>query len=313
VTGSSDKVKQSGSNGGATGPTYVDYSVEQLKKAVPALHGIKLEAGYGASDSAIATSDMTASILEQTGDVITAMLPRVPNLIATEEVKQTIDPTSENAFNGPPIGRNSRSGGEYQTIPQYRTTFFTYRIVPGQDRSNHELGEYRTDAKNRPVDDVPGGVGSSRSVGFGTLWLLFFPGNQQGAHFRYVGRQKIGGHETFVLVFAQIPGKTNLGTVIGTAGNQCLTYIQGVVWIDQSTFNIFRLQTDLLSPLPDIHMNQLRSTLKYSEVKIKQRNLTLWLPSDVDVSWRVGDRDGEEIHRYSHYRLFGATATILPN
>ena len=72
------------------------------------------------------------------------------------------------------------------------------------------------------------------------------------------------------------------------------------------------MQTDLLSPLPNIQLNRLRAVLNYGPVKIKERNLLLWLPTDVKTSWQTAEGAGGEFHLYSHYRLFGSTIRIVP-
>src|SRR5260370_28788968 len=77
-------------------------------------------------------------------------------------------------------------------------------------------------------------------------------------------------------------------------------------------YRIVRIQIDLLSSAPGIQLNKLRPILNYSEVKIRQHNLPLSLPTDVETSWQIGDATGNETHRYSNYRLFEATTTILP-
>lgn len=68
-----------GRNGEARFPSYLDDSFAKLKTAVPALRGLKFGApvdGDPAGDGAM--------ILSQTGAAITAMLLRVPHLIAKE-------------------------------------------------------------------------------------------------------------------------------------------------------------------------------------------------------------------------------------
>jgi len=85
-----------------------------------------------------------------------------------------------------------------------------------------------------------------------------------------------------------------------------------VAWIDQSTFQIVRVLTDLLTPLPSIQLNQLRSIAEYGAVKIRPLDLTLWLPNDVQIQWQTAHGAGREIHQYSHYRLFHSTAKIFP-
>jgi len=72
------------------------------------------------------------------------------------------------------------------------------------------------------------------------------------------------------------------------------------------------MQTDLLTPLPGIQLNQLRSDIAYGAVKIRAINVTLWLPTEVETQWQTAYLAGEEIHLYSHYRLFQSTARILP-
>ncbi len=98
---------------------------------------------------------------------------------------------------------------------------------------------------------------------------------------------------------------------VGVGADACRYLIQGILWIDQSSFEIVRLQTDLLSPLTGIHLTQLRSELRFSEVKIPTRNLILWMPSDVKISWLGKDTAGIELHHYSNYRLFAATSRII--
>ena len=81
--------------------------------------------------------------------------------------------------------------------------------------------------------------------------------------------------------------------------------------VSPSSFEIVRLETDLLSPLPGVHLTRLRSELRFSEVKIPTRNLILWMPSDVKISWQGKDAAGVELHHYSNYRLFAATSRII--
>ena len=118
--------------------------------------------------------------------------------------------------------------------------------------------------------------------------------------------------KTYVMAFAQIPENTGLGATIESGSRRCSTPLQGVAWIDQSTFQIVRMQTDLLSPLPDIDLDQLRSILTFGSVKIAGLNLLMWLPSDVETTWQTAFHVGKESHLYSHYRLFHSTARVLP-
>jgi tetratricopeptide (TPR) repeat protein len=285
-------------------PSYFDDSADHLRKIIPELKSLQPEA---------ADSAKTASILTQTSASIASMLPKIPNLVAREEVQRTVKgkPTLTQV---PARGARGRSPGslneaDYDTPTRETTTVYTYRIVHrGEPYGGQDLDELRTDAKNRPLADSD----NAQNVGFGALWLLFAPVNLPDAHFRFLGRQKLNGHETFVLSFAQLPDKARLGSLVGPASARCNTFIQGVAWIDQATFHIVRMQTDLLAPIPAIQVMQIRSILRYTEVKIPERALSLWLPADVVISWKQGTQDDSETHRYSKYRLFSGTARLIP-
>ena len=307
-------VKQTSSKHGAPVSIYVDQSVEELKRAVPNLHGIRFELETDAKESMAAepTPIHTASILDQVGAVTANMLHRMPNLIAREEVEQVTGSTVD-LSSGVQNSRRMRSPVQGMPATQYRTHVFGYRIVPGKDSSmDGVIDEYRTDAHDRPIRNTANDPDAPRSTGFATSWLFFVPSNLKESRFRYLGQQKVSNHETYVVAFAQIPGKTHMDTIVRSPNGQCSTFSQGLAWIDQSTFQIVRMQTDLLSPLPDIQLTELRSVLNYGDVKIPKLNLSLWLPSEVETTWLSGDRTGDETHRYSNYKLFAATVTILP-
>lgn len=310
-----------GGQPGVQVPSYVDEPIEQLKRMVPGLSEIRVEAAENANGgtSPVAAQDKTASILNQASAVVADLFHRMPNLIAKEEVKGPADTTLKNARpSQPSLGlstRESEPGFTQQglAITQTRTRVYTYRIVHKQaPAGGSEFEELRTDAHDKPIDDSDHRVRAPFSVGFATTGLFFSPGNLQESHFRYVGEQKIGNRETYALAFAQIPDHEDLRTVIESSYGHCSTLIQGVAWIDQSTFQIVRMQTDLLTPLPGIQLNQLRSDIAYGAVKIRAINVTLWLPTEVETQWQTAYLAGEEIHLYSHYRLFQSTARILP-
>jgi hypothetical protein len=89
-------------------------------------------------------------------------------------------------------------------------------------------------------------------------------------------------------------------------------YYQGVLWVDQTSFDIVALRTDLLAPLPQVLLKQLTTELTFREVRIRGYDAVFWLPSEVDISSDQGRGSSEESHRYSDYHLFHAETRILP-
>lgn len=316
-----------GAPSAAQAPPYVDEPLWQLKNMVPELKGIKPEADERAKDreAAQAAPNKSEFILRETGAAVSGQLHRMPDLIAREEVRQPIAPQEigGKGLDGTLIGGSSsctlfsatpRCSVSAADSKRYETHFFTYRIVHQQNASGRDaIHEFRTDAHDRPIDDSSQKIRRPFSVGFATTWLFFSPGNLHEIHFRYLGEQRIGDYETYVLAFTQIPEYSGLDAVIESSHGTCSAPLQGVAWIDQSTFQIVQVDTDLLYPLPGIQLNQLRSVLDYGPVKIHELNRTLWLPNEVGTSWQTAYGYGEELHLYSHYELFKSTARILPN
>ena len=91
--------------------------------------------------------------------------------------------------------------------------------------------------------------------GFVSAPLVFHPAYQSGSSFRLLGRQKVKGRNTFVIAYAQDPAKSRLSgnfqrTDIST------TYTQGLAWIDAENYQIIRLTSDLLRPLPLVRLEK---------------------------------------------------------
>jgi Flp pilus assembly protein TadD len=280
----------------ATAPpiSYVDLQIEQLKKAVPGLNQLKLAAVNDPSSNGTATpsQDLAEAVLSKTGAAIADLRHKIPNLIATEEV---IEPVSIPGHNWNDV------------------RIYNYRIVHKKTPSGGDvLEEVRTDLRDQPIDDSAKNADRPLSFGFATVWLFFVPGNLHESRFRYLGEESIERRNTYVLAFAQIPKNTGLGVVIASPLGRCSVPLQGVVWIDQSTFQIVHMQTDLLYAAPDIQLYKLRSVLRYGAAKISGLHLLLWLPTNVETTWETAFHTGKETHLYSHYRLFQATMRILP-
>jgi len=69
------------------------------------------------------------------------------------------------------------------------------------------------------------------------------------------------------------------------------------------TFQIVRLETDLVAPLPEIRLVADHTAIEYSAVHFRKRNVDMWLPHTAEVfyDWR-----GRRIHRrhsFSNYML----------
>lgn len=195
------------------------------------------------------------------------------------------------------LGRNGKVSDSIEGRFRYLCLMPPNPAVPG-------FTEYR---QNIEADDgPPAGLaqGYMLTSGFASAALIFDPDFQSGSQFRYLGRQKMDGHETNVVAFAQIPMKAELVGKFSNGNESAPTFEQGLAWIDTQTGQIVRLQTALLKPLPELRLTEESTQIDYQKVRFTKLAQAFWLPKEVTVTvdWR-GKRLRNE-HQYSDFRLF---------
>ena len=287
----------------ANAATYVDYPLSKLRTAVPALNGIK----PGTSQ------DELAAILARAGEATRNSLSRVPNLSSLEDVYSAVMSRAAGPANSVLGMEESPALLDLETqLQQMRSVEFNYLLLFDHHPDGATaITELRTDFKNRQISSPVDGV-APRGFGFAYQWLLLSPANQSELRFRYLGQQSMDDHKTFVLGFVQIPNQVKLPGKFKWAGKEEEFFFQGIAWIDQSSFNVVRLQTDLLSPVPSVNLVQMTTDLRFRSVRIKGYDADFWLPSQVLIRTEQGESVLNELHQYSRYKFFHAESRLLP-
>jgi hypothetical protein len=276
-------------NSGQT-TTYFEFPFQKLKEVVPALKGLKYDANQ----------EQLNSILAQVAKTIAMVLPKLPDLVSRENISGFQAPQSL-----------SNPGGLANSQPwnrQFRYLILCHHNLDGSTT----IEELRTDSKGHPADSQ-GQFRAPHGYGFAYQWLFFSSANQPEFRFRYLGQQDKDGRKTFAIGFAQVPSKVTNPAFFQSAEKVAPFYYQGVLWVDQSTFNIVRLRTDLLTALPDLNLRQLTTELSFRSVHIHDVDAEFWLPREVSISSDQGGGPMDENHRYSDYHLYHATARISPS
>jgi VWFA-related protein len=288
----------------ANTPTYLDYPMRKLSGVVPALSGMKPDN----------SQDQLSLILSKAGEATVNSLATVPNLISLEDVFSLA--VSRDA--GP---ANSVLGMEEipalldleEQLHQSRSVEFNYLLLFDHHADGATtIQELRTDFKNREVASSADGV-APHGFGFAYQWLLLSPANQSELGFRYLGTQRMADHQTFVVAFAQIPSRVKVPGKYKWGGKEVPFFFQGIAWIDQSTFDVVQLRTDLLSPVPSVNLQHMTTELRFRSVRIHGFGAFFWLPSEVLIRTERSDSFFEEVHQYSRYRFFHAASKLLPN
>lgn len=281
-------------------------SIPELLKTAPELTGIRL------------APDQTElpGLLKKVGEGVEAFFKNFPNTASTERVHQEL------------LGKD---GGVAHSLDQA----FQYLLLSSPDKWGLGLEEHR----NTPQGGIAAQSGLNQGLmltgGFAAASLLFHPAYQDGAAFRYLGRQSLGSYaevvktndgkllllrpdgtwtptekeppparEVHVIAFAQKPELARTMEWFKTEKGSALILVQGLAWVDPANFQIVRLRTDLLAPQPKISLERQTTEIRYQEVAFKEVATALWLPQEVDVTVELRGRVYRNQHHYSEFKLF---------
>jgi len=255
----------------------VDWSPSELVKALPELKGL----------ATAQSQEELAMLLRKVGENVAAFFRDFPNTTSVEKIRQ------ERFL-------------LHQTVPESQEQTYHYLMLAGpENRPMSGLQEYRTDQRGRRVDLR--GMAQTSSIltsRFVSCPIYFHPLHQDGSAFRYLGRQLIDKRETYVVAFAQRPAATRLAERVGNGGKTAAVLLQGVAWVDPTTYQIIRMRTDLLAPRPDIHLERQSTEIRFAQVHFKTLPGAFWLPGEVVVTVNIHGQIYRNTHRYSHFRLF---------
>lgn len=151
--------------------------------------------------------------------------------------------------------------------------------------------------------DFPDGVATN---GLPALVLIFHPYNAKNFEMTCEGLARWNGGLAWQVHFKQRTDKPN--TIkryrIGADGPSYPVSLKGRAWISADNYQIVRLETDLVSPVPQIRLVADHSDIEYGPVKFNKSNVQMWLPQSAEVYY---DWKGRRIHRrhsFSNYMLF---------
>jgi len=229
------------------------------------------------------------SILSGVGKTVADFFSNFPNTSSLEQVHQE------------KLSRKEKLAGELDQ--KFRYLCFTPAQAWGLG-----FDEYRVDTSGGQAWLRGREDGFMLTSGFASASLVFHPAYQPQADFRYLGRQKVNGRDHYVIAFAQQPAKARLNGAFRSGDRTMATFSQGLAWIDPQSYQITRLRTDLLRPLPEVNLQRETTEIVYSEVHFKGTDARFWVPQQVTVSVDWNGKHLRNEHRYSEFKLFRVEA-----
>ena len=179
---------------------------------------------------------------------------------------------------------------------------FDYVVSIHEVRRGH-LGvtEYRNGGL--ALNEFPGGIVTN---GLPALVLIFHPYYAPSYEITCEGLARSNDQLAWQVHFRQKPDMPNelKSYQFGITGRSYSVSLKGRAWISADSYQIVRMETDLVSPIPQIQLLAEHTTIDYRPVTFRVGDVNLWLPLSAEVyfDWR-----GQRVHRrhsFDHYMLF---------
>jgi|SRR5919109_1204955 hypothetical protein len=161
--------------------------------------------------------------------------------------------------------------------------------------------EYRSSRGSVP--EFPDGVATK---GLPAMVLIFHPYNVVNFEMRCEGLARWNGTLAWQVHFGQRSDKPNTTRAykIGTNGPLYPVAVKGRAWIAADSYQILRLETNLIAPVPQIRLREDRTVIEYGLVHFLEGKVDMWLPQTADVYYDWSGRRSHRRHSFSNYLLF---------
>jgi tetratricopeptide (TPR) repeat protein len=223
------------------------------------------------------------TVVQKAGKRVEEFVKNVDRFTATE----FLDHESINKW-GFAESEETRKFNYLVSIEQYRPGYFS-------------VTEYR--GNRYSPEQFPGGI---ETRGLPVLSLIFHPTNAGNFAMSCEGLAQWNGRPAWQIHFRQRPDKPNTirAYKFGENGPSYSVALRGRAWIAADSYQIVRMETDLVAKLPEIKLLADHTIVDYGPVRFKNRNVQMWLPQVAEVyfDWR-----GQRVHRrhsFDNYMLF---------
>ena len=155
--------------------------------------------------------------------------------------------------------------------------------------------------------DKPGQAGfpdAISSTGFIALALVFHPDMQKDFDLECEGQADWRGQATWLVHFRQRHDRLNRMHSYSLRGQAFPVDLKGRAWITSDTFQIVRIEADMVKPMPEIQLLSEHQTVEYGPVPFPRRNTTLWLPKTAEIYFDFRKHRYYRRHSFDHFLLY---------
>jgi hypothetical protein len=165
------------------------------------------------------------------------------------------------------------------------------------------VDEYRQE--HLGLADFPDQISSS---GFATLALVFHPKMRDSFEMVCEGLGELRGQPTWLVHFRQREDRPAQMHDYRVGGELYSLKLKGRAWITANKFQIVRIESELVSPVPQIRLAGEHQVVEYGPVPFAKKKVELWLPQSAEIYLDFRRHRYYRKHSFDHYMLFAVDA-----
>ena len=161
------------------------------------------------------------------------------------------------------------------------------------------VDEYR--AEHLGLANFPDQIASS---GFAALALVFHPSMRDNFEMTCEGLGDWHGQSAWVVHFKQRDDRPARIHDYKVGAETYSVKLKGRAWITTDKFQIVRIESELVSPMPEIRLYSEHQVVEYGPIPFGKKNEELWLPKSAEIYFDFRKHRYYRRHSFDHYMLF---------
>jgi hypothetical protein len=225
----------------------------------------------------------SAQVIEESGRGVQELVDDVARFAAVEDLlHQSLDEF------GIPIRTETRKYNYVASISEPQPGFLA-------------VDEYRTDKIT--TAEYPDHIAST---GFAALALVFHPHMRDNFAMTCEGLGDWHGQATWLVHFRQRDDRPNRIHSYKVGSQMYSVDLKGRAWITADKFQIVRIESEMVNPMPEIRLLNEHEVVEYGPVAFPRKNTSLWLPKSAEIYFDFRKHRYYRRHSFDHYMLFSA-------
>jgi tetratricopeptide (TPR) repeat protein len=166
-----------------------------------------------------------------------------------------------------------------------------------------EVSEYRADRL-----ELSGYPDHIASTGFAGLALVFHPHIRDEFEMSCEGLGDWHGQATWLVHFRQREDRPSRMHSYKVGTQLYPVNLKGRAWIRADNFQIVRMESDLVRPMPQVKLLSEHQVVEYAPIPFGKTGIVLWLPKSAEIYFDFRKQRYYRRHSFEHYMLFAVNS-----